>query len=377
MARQNGDGMKCTKVAAMLRRRIEQKLFPAGVIPREEDLARMLGVSRYTLNRALTQLAEEGLIRRIKRKGSFVVGAMEAMSLARQVMVFARASGHFFGPQYEALMQALAERSLFPVCSRLTALDDKTRSMALEHARIMLRSPIRGIIMDGANYYTAPLLDEFPSMRAVFINFYDAGGTPPGAAVFADYETGTYMAARHLLQMGHHHLIWLGYRPHTYAGFSTAHRANHPVALFERGFTRAVAETPSSRGECVHHRMWAGDYEPGLRQWVAALPRPVAIVCAMDHYAVRVILQARELGLRVPEDLALVSLYNTPWAEESPVPLTSVSFNEMEIAREAVCCMDEEKPSSRMVLVKPHLVIRESCGALHMAAAGRDSRGSS
>ncbi|MFZ5609761.1 MAG: UTRA domain-containing protein [Pseudomonadota bacterium] len=45
---------------------------PGAPIPFEEDLSARFNTSRMTVNRALTSLAEEGLIVRIRRKGSFV-----------------------------------------------------------------------------------------------------------------------------------------------------------------------------------------------------------------------------------------------------------------------------------------------------------------
>lgn len=51
-----------------------QNMVPGERLPSEGDLARQFGVSRVTLQRALRQLADEGVISRQQGKGTFFVG---------------------------------------------------------------------------------------------------------------------------------------------------------------------------------------------------------------------------------------------------------------------------------------------------------------
>lgn len=61
------------KIVGEIQRKIVSGEWPVGYrIPFEVDLARDYGVSRMTVNKALTQLARGGLIERIKKGGSFV-----------------------------------------------------------------------------------------------------------------------------------------------------------------------------------------------------------------------------------------------------------------------------------------------------------------
>lgn len=56
-----------------VRGRVESGEWPAGHrVPSENEFVEMLGVSRMTVNRALRELATEGLLLRIQGKGSFV-----------------------------------------------------------------------------------------------------------------------------------------------------------------------------------------------------------------------------------------------------------------------------------------------------------------
>ncbi|OXR50264.1 GntR family transcriptional regulator [Pusillimonas sp. T2] len=63
------------KVKYTLRGRLERGEWPVGTcIPRLEDLATEYGVSRATVRAALDELEREGLIERIRGKGTFVIG---------------------------------------------------------------------------------------------------------------------------------------------------------------------------------------------------------------------------------------------------------------------------------------------------------------
>ena len=69
------------EVAEQLRRHIALRLVgPAGVLPPERDLAKLFGVGRATVQRAIGVLEADGLVerRRGRRGGTFVVGAVES-----------------------------------------------------------------------------------------------------------------------------------------------------------------------------------------------------------------------------------------------------------------------------------------------------------
>ena len=65
--------------------------------------------------------------------------------------------------------------------------------------------------------------------------------------------------------------------------------------------------------------------EARLADWLAELPRPVAILAAEDYCAYRVLNACKKAGLRVPQDVAVVGVGNTAAICENAVPsLTSL-----------------------------------------------------
>ena len=91
--------------------------------------------------------------------------------------------------------------------------------------------------------------------------------------------------------------------------------------------------------------------------------RPTAIFCARDIRAYGAYLAARELGLRVPDDLSLIGYDNVTWPGQVKEFLTTFPEPSEQMAAEAVRILAEwmqtgEEPES--VAIRPKLLIRRS-----------------
>lgn len=67
-----------------------------------------------------------------------------------------------------------------------------------------------------------------------------------------------------------------------------------------------------------------------LRELLGRKERPDGLVCASDRSALNALQVAREFGLAVPEDLAIIGIGNTSYAELSDPPLTSVGIPKLD-----------------------------------------------
>lgn len=111
-------------------------------------------------------------------------------------------------------------------------------------------------------------------------------------------------------------------------------------------------------------RLFNAEKETELAGFLAALPKPFAIYCENDHIAVIVVRVARHIGLRVPEDLAVVGYGENLVARFSSPPLTSVSPPAKAIGRAAAQTLDKwlegEPPPPDQLINGASLVPRES-----------------
>ncbi|PRY14673.1 LacI family DNA-binding transcriptional regulator [Kineococcus rhizosphaerae] len=154
----------------------------------------------------------------------------------------------------------------------------------------------------------------------------------------------------------------------------TAHLLGHgrgPVGLViggetgelrEQGWRAAAREAgtpegPIARGEFSRH----GGYGAGLRLF-GSPDRPRSVFVSSDLQAVGVLRALFELGLRVPEDVAVVSFDGTVETEFTNPQLTTVRQPVEAMARAAVArALDGDTSTDRQVL-PAELVVRGSCG---------------
>ncbi|WP_033291712.1 GntR family transcriptional regulator [Amycolatopsis jejuensis] len=82
----NGPTPKHAQLREILRRLVERELPPGSPIPSERELAQHYGVSRLTVRSAIGKLVEEGLLARVRGKGTFT--AARRMELQVYLMSF-------------------------------------------------------------------------------------------------------------------------------------------------------------------------------------------------------------------------------------------------------------------------------------------------
>jgi LacI family transcriptional regulator len=183
------------------------------------------------------------------------------------------------------------------------------------------------------------------------------------STVAIDNYTGALKAVTHLLQLGHRHIAMI-------AGPD----GNTDADERRRGFLDALAaagQDPNlARIETGDFRETAG-HAAGLAI-LAAQPRPTAVFAANDSMAIGLLGAARELSVRVPEDLAVVGFDDVTIARYLNPPLTTVTVDMFGLGRKAVAMMlatvaaAAEQPPERLVLPAV-LTVRESCGARRYA----------
>ena len=154
------------------------------------------------------------------------------------------------------------------------------------------------------------------------------GRLAPGVSVVGiDDRGGIEQVTRHLLDLGHTRIasVTLPFDHERRDGLMTTQRLADPAweitrrrlaGIHDAGVTpAAVYETPAS---LVEHGATAG------RVLLSGPDRPTAVVCQSDLLASGVVLAARELGLRVPQDVSIAGFdgIDLPWL--APDVLTTV-----------------------------------------------------
>jgi len=185
-------------------------------------------------------------------------------------------------------------------------------------------------------------------------------------SVRADEEGGSYQMTRHLLALGHRCLaVFVG---DDERGGRAATDSNAVAHARVRGWERAIGEAGLPDGAArVYTGEWndVSGYSMGLRA-LGERRRPTAIFVLSELMAVGVLRAAADLGLRVPEDVSVVTIQESPWAKLVRPQLTAVHVPMDGVGAQAADALlaqlaNPASPPPRVVLPTT-LVVRESCG---------------
>lgn len=173
-------------------------------------------------------------------------------------------------------------------------------------------------------------------------------------AVLCDNAAGTRRATEHLLWLGHRRIAYVGGRPDVETG--TERLEGYTAAM------RAAGLTPFS--VCGAFRREVAERE--ISALLRLEERPRALVVANNLMALGALSAIRAMGLRVPDDVALVAIDDPPWAELVDPPLTVVAQPVRRMAETAMTLLleriDEQRNEPKRIVLPLGFHIRASCG---------------
>lgn len=157
------------------------------------------------------------------------------------------------------------------------------------------------------------------------------------------------------------HLIGHGYRR---IGCVTGTARTGPVAERAQSWVRAMRAAGRDSTTVLHTPLDRHLARQQVAGWLSGAGRPDAIVATADGLALDAIGAAHELGLRVPDDVAVVGFGNTASAAHSWPTLTTAGHSFDELGAVAVQTLARVREDGRQpdVELDVRLVRRRSCG---------------
>ncbi|HWE66773.1 MAG TPA: LacI family DNA-binding transcriptional regulator [Acidimicrobiales bacterium] len=226
------------------------------------------------------------------------------------------------------------------------------------YVELLVEQRVQGILIVPAAASTRqPSLAASRGIPTILLDYYLK--TPLGCSVSVDDVAGGHMAVRHLLDLGHTRIAFVG------GGSSTQ------VADRQRGALKAAAATKAGHGTVMtitapSLNVAGGREAAGSLLALPARERPSAVFCANDLIALGLLQELGASGLSVPGDISLVGYDDIEFAASAGVPLTSVRQPRQELGQVAAALLLEEAADPdhrhRQVVFDPELVIRASTG---------------
>ncbi|MBM7368264.1 LacI family DNA-binding transcriptional regulator [Gordonia hydrophobica] len=190
---------------------------------------------------------------------------------------------------------------------------------------------VDGLLLTSLHRDADAFLDSLrlQNTRVLLMNRHADSRVP---AITGDDRRGGRLAAEHLVALGHREIGVI-------AGPQHATTAADRVAGFAEVLAEAGIPLPAER-----IRYSGFEVDGGLDAARALLDRPdrvTAVFSVNDTAAIGVLGVARDLGLRIPDDLSLVGYNDIPLVAQLPVPLTTIHSHAGLIGQTAVHRMIE------------------------------------
>lgn len=340
------------------------------------DVARRAGVSQSTVSRVLNShlhdkfpISQETIDR--------VMQAVEELGYEPNLAARSLRTGRSLtvGVLFDDILSSLSHKILEGIQATLddaglhvliqssghredrTAADNKRDQ---EYVRWFRAQRVAGIIMVDSRANAARPEDSLNSggVPMVFVNrFWEEN--PPHPFVYPDDRGGGYMATRHLIDLGHRKIGYIN-GPNERCTCGSHRFLGYQDALAEAGI--------GMRPEWILRGSWRPEsgYEVG-RQILSGSDRPTAIFAANDYMAIGCIRAARDLGVHVPEELAVVGFDNREAATYVEPALTTVTLPGTEMGIRAAELMLRAVRGDQYAVagmqVSSSLIVRNSCGS--------------
>lgn len=322
---------------------------PGNRLQSTQELSKVYGVAVNTAQKALKTLEDEGLLVRQKGRGTFISELLDVKSKGEAALFFPSAK-HLWGDLTHRMTVELEKagmRSVLINSDQYENTDDES-----EKWNSLLEEDYETIICSRLGL-ARRYLKAKPEAHVICVGSYVAPDFP-GDIVGCDTYHTAYTGTKRLLDAGLSKIgccvecaipsdgdALLGEGGLILAGFRDA--------LKEAGLKEAMM---LGREELLKESLPDFFRENGF---------PQGFFCNNDYRAAKIADAARELKVNVPEELKLLGVYNTPWADA--YQLTSFDPKVDRLAEECVRLIHNRviRDDKHHVVVRPELVVRESC----------------
>ncbi|QAY67101.1 GntR family transcriptional regulator [Paenibacillus protaetiae] len=340
---------------------------PHDRLPSENEIAAQFEMSRQTVRQALGDLEQEGRLYRVQGKGTFVSGHAplpERSGDGAGGMTVGLITTHISDYIFPAIVRGVESTLRQQGAKLLLASTDNEKAKERESLASMLREPLTGLIIEptksaeGDTNFDLFLTLDAQQIPYVMLNERYSDVDAPVLRI--DDELGGYLAAQHLLELGHTQIAGFFKTDdfqgvHRMRGFLRALR-EHRMAVQPDNLVRYTTEEKYTRPQSMLADMLDREHAQ----------RPTAVICYNDELAVLMLDVIRRSGLQVPEHLSIVGFDDSSLATATEVKLTTLTHPKSEMGADAVDMLmklAQRQPGERIMpdkIYAPSLVVRES-----------------
>lgn len=332
-----------------------------------KDIAKKAGVSPSTVSRALNddpRISEETkkkvkeIARRLKYKPNQAARTLITRETKTVGFLILRKEKPLVADPFYSVILYSAQNELHEMGYHLLyGIIPQGKLNPKKPPRMLQEERIDGLILAG------------PDMPKEFIETIRKTGIPlilvdnyseDVDSVLADNIRGAYIATKYLIDLGHKNIA--------FASGPLDH-----ISVYERweGYKKALAEAnleynpnymveekelTMKTGKHAFQILWKND------------PKPTAIICANDPMALGVIQCAKDIGIKIPEELSVIGIDDIELSSQFDPPLTTVRIFKEEMgsitAKRLIDRIKNPNQPPVKIIVSTELIVRSSTSSL-------------
>lgn len=324
-----------------------------------KDVAAAAGVSLGTVSNVLNRPERVKLVTRVRVEQAIQELGFVRNESARQLRagtsrtlgyVMLDATNPFFTDVAQGIELAAeaADLSLF-LCN---SNNRKAREDA--HVARLLHQRVQGILITPVDP-NSPTLMAASQQRVPLVLVDRRPADTTFCSVSVDDVLGGWLAINHLIERGHRRVAFIGGAMNI--GQVRERLEGGRKAWEESGLPLDDLVVLETENLSIGEGLAAGERLAGVPR------RPTGAFCANDMLALGLLQRSMGLGLRVPDDLAIIGFDDIDFAGAAAVPLSSVRQPRLELGKTAAQLMLEEATDDhkhRQVVFNPAVVARIS-----------------
>jgi GntR family transcriptional regulator of arabinose operon len=373
--RQSVDKPKWEAVKEYIRLQIVQGRYcPGDPLPSENSLVKLSGFARNTVRQAIAELEKDGIVDKIKGKGTFVKD-VSGGRLHTGNGIFSLVFANLFGDFPAAIITGAESVARNAGFKTQIYVSNDNYDLEREHIQQILSEGSSGIIVFGVCRKTVnPNCDIFLEVKKQGIPIVMVDTFLPNLdidhVVSADFE-GSYALAEHFINMNHSDIGYI--RPPEnvtsvearYAGFQKAMADNNLPVKSKYVFT---AEVLSEHNDFCCRKAF-----DALLGFVKSLGSdlPSAFLCYTDAMAISLYRVLLELGYNVPAQVSIGGFGGGDGSSAMALmPIATVIQPKYELGEKAAeLILDSHRSSdsfraARHILLPTKLAVKSTTGAL-------------
>lgn len=325
------------------------------------DIAQETGFSPSTVARALSgkgycsERAREIIQQAAHRLDYAPVQAAKALKnkLTKKVMF---CIPDMYNPYYfsmiEGANQTLGKHGYYMVLAH----SEHSKSRELGFVEVLRERIVDGIILGSFDFYPGLVKAvQHAPVPAVLTALYEGGGSDGLDCVYVDQIKAVYIATAELIRLGHKDIVFLGGAAQELTG--RERQAGFRQALEDNGLE-------FDPGMAVVSDFTRAGGEAAFRDFLKKKRPFTGVVACNDLMAFGCMNVCRDMGLRIPRDVSVVSLDNTDFCCCTVPMLSSVDMMQFQLGSNAAQLLLERiegrRDYKKAIALEPMLVARGS-----------------